>query len=676
MTMQKISIGLLLFLLFTLKAEGQTKGLMNTTESPFSLMQSTDLEATRFTGGFWKERFDVCQHTMVPFMWDIFNDAERSHSFRNFEIAAGLYEGEHDGPPFHDGDFYKWLEGAISVYAINKDPELNQLIDQVISVMQRAQREDGYIHTPVNIAERNRPEEAVAFAERLDFETYNLGHLMTAACLHHRVTGKETLLNMAIKAADFLLHFYETASADLARNAICPSHYMGVTEIYRTTRDPRYLELAKNLIDIRGLVTNGRDHNQDRIPFRQQTTAMGHAVRANYLYAGVADVALETGDSTLLKPLDLIWKDLVQSKVYITGGCGALYDGVSPDGTTYDQPSIQLIHQSYGRPYQLPNLTAHNESCANIGKLLWNWRMLQLTADTKYAHWLEQTLYNSILSAVSLDGKRYFYTNPLAVNNDLPYELRWSKDREEYISHCNCCPPNVVRTVAQVNNYIYSLSENTLWCHLFSDSQLKTELPEGGRIELRQKTDYPWDGKVVFEIADAPASNYSIKLRIPDWADDASISINNKGTKPVQAGSYATLTRKWKKGDLVTLEMPMKTRLIQAHHLVEETRNQVAVQRGPLVYCLESPDMPEGQRIFDFALSARSTFTPIPMQMEGSKIMALEVDALLINTEEENALYRELKSPGDWPKQKIRLIPYYAWNNRGPSEMSIWIPLR
>lgn len=675
----RIKFYLLLFFLsvfFITRLFGQKNGLLNTSESKYSKMHNVDMNSVTFTNGFWKERFTICKDSMVPFMWSVFNDAERSHSFRNFEIASGLFEGEHNGPAFHDGDFYKWLEGAVSIYAITKEAELDKLLDYIISVIGKAQRADGYIHTPVIISRKNNPDAPAEFAERMDFETYNLGHLMTAGAVHYRVTGKTNLLDIAIKSADFLYVFYETASADLARNAICPSHYMGVTEMYRTTKNPRYLELAKNLIEIRSLVTNGADHNQDRVPFREQEEVMGHAVRANYLYAGVADVILETGDETLLEPLNKIWEDLVSSKIYITGGCGPLYDGVSPDGTTYDQPYIQQIHQAYARPYQLPNLTAHNESCANIGNMLWNWRMLQISGEAKYAHWLEQTLYNSILSAVSLDGKRFFYTNPLSVNHDVPFELRWSKDREEYISHCNCCPPNVVRTVAQVNNYIYSISDNSVWCHLFADNDFKTKLPNGEVVEISQKTDYPWDGLVEFTIKKAPKNDFSLKIRIPEWAENSTISVNGKEMPKPAVGEYFELSQKWKKGDKIDLDMPMRTRMIQTNPLVEETRNQIAVQRGPVVYCIESPDIPEGYRIFDFAISEDALFKPVDIVMDNSKIKALEVDAIVIGDKENKALYSELKPKNSKVQKTIRLVPYYSWNNRGVSEMSVWIPVR
>jgi DUF1680 family protein len=338
---------------------------------------------------------------------------------------------------------YKWLEGCAAVYAITKNPKLDALMDQFIERVVKSQRADGYIHTPVIIDELNKgidthsntnntvigtavggKDEKGAFANRLNFETYNLGHLMMAGITHKRATGKTTLFDAAVKATDFLCHFYETASAELARNAICPSHYMGVVEMYRATGNKRYLELSKNLINIRGLVENGTDDNQDRIPFREQYNAMGHAVRANYLYAGVADVFAETGEQQLMDNLTSIWKDIVTRKMYITGACGSLYDGTSPDGTNYTPDSIQKVHQSYGRAYQLPQSTAHNETCANIGNMLFNWRMLQTTGQAKYADIVEMALYNSVLSGISLDGEKYFYTNPLRMSKDFPYTLR------------------------------------------------------------------------------------------------------------------------------------------------------------------------------------------------------------------------------------------------------------
>lgn len=675
-------------------AVAQSGGLTDMSHSKYSKMVNTPLGAVKWTGGFWGERFDVYSNTSLQSMWATWSNPDISHGFRNFEIAAGTCEGEHWGPPFHDGDMYKWLEAVAAVYAVNKDPKLDALMDKFIEQVVKAQRADGYIHTPVIIEERNKgidthsenrqqtvigtkvgaEDEKGAFANRLNFETYNLGHLMMAGITHYRATGKRTLFDAAIKATDFLCHFYETASAELARNAICPSHYMGVVEMYRATGNPRYLELSKNLIDIRGMVENGTDDNQDRIPFREQYNAMGHAVRANYLYAGVADVYAETGEEQLMKNLTSIWNDIVNRKMYVTGACGALYDGTSPDGTCYEPDSIQKVHQSYGRAYQLPNSTAHNETCANIGNMLFNWRMLESTGDAKYADIVETALYNSVLSGVSLDGKRYFYTNPLRLSDDFPYTLRWPRERQEYIS-CFCCPPNTLRTICEAQNYAYTVSENALWCNLYGQSELTTKLGKHD-LKVSQVTGYPYDGKVVLTFNAVPKKQeMALHLRIPAWCDKATVTVNGEPVAvEAKANTYATINRVWKKGDVVTLDMEMRVKLMESNPLVEETRNQVVVKRGPLVYCLEGMDVAGGKRIDDVLIPADIQFTPKEITIDGSKMVALEGEARLMQEDSwDNVLYREVGKADQ--KVKIQLIPYFAWGNRGKSEMTVWMPL-
>lgn len=672
----------------------QSNGLTDMSKSEYAKMANTPLGAVRWTNGFWGERFNVYSSISLQSMWNTWNNPDISHGFRNFEIAAGTCEGEHWGPPFHDGDMYKWLEAVAAVYAVNKNPELDVLMDKFIEQVVKAQREDGYIHTPVIINERNRgvdthskqkqmvigtkvgsEGEKGAFANRLNFETYNLGHLMMAGITHYRATGKRSLFDAAVKATDFLCHFYETASAELARNAICPSHYMGVVEMYRATGNPRYLELSKNLINIRGMVENGTDDNQDRIPFRNQYKAMGHAVRANYLYAGVADVYAETGEEQLMKNLTSIWEDIVNRKMYVTGACGALYDGTSPDGTCYEPDSIQKVHQSYGRAFQLPNSTAHNETCANIGNMLFNWRMLETTGDAKYAEIVETALYNSVLSGVSLDGKRYFYTNPLRISADFPYTLRWPKERQEYIS-CFCCPPNTLRTICEAQNYAYTVSENAVWCNLYGANELNTSLGKKMPLVLTQETGYPYDGKVKLTFVEAPKKQaLSLYLRIPEWCDNATVKVNGESVDiATKANTYAQVNRVWKKGDVVELDMEMKVKLLESNPLVEETRNQTVVKCGPLVYCLESMDIEGGKKIDNVLIPADMQFTTKEMTIDGSRMVALEGIARLIDEDSwSNTLYREV---GKADKQvKIRLIPYFAWGNRGKAEMTVWMPL-
>jgi DUF1680 family protein len=655
-------------------ALAQSKSLTNTAQSPYSKLSSVDMGNVQWTTGFWAERFKACRDSMIPHMWSVYTDNKSGHAIQNFEVAAGLDTGSHVGPPFQDGDFYKLLEAMTAMYATNKDKKLDEELDKTIAIIAQAQRADGYIHTPTLIDERKNPAKAKAFEDRLNFETYNLGHLMTAACIHYRVTGKKNFLNIAIKATDYLYKFYKTASPELARNAICPSHYMGVVEMYRTTRDPKYLELAKNLIDIRGLMKDGTDDNQDRIPFRQQTAAMGHAVRANYLYAGAADVFAETGDTTLTHTLNLVWNDVVNRKMYITGGCGALYDGVSPDGTSYLLKDVQQVHQAYGRDYQLPNFTSHNETCASVGNVLWNWRMLQLTGDAKYADIMELTLYNGMLSGISLSGTKYLYTNPLSVSDDMPFAQRWSKDRVGYIAYSNCCPPNVIRTIAELNNYVYSISDKGLYINLYGGNNLATKLKNGSTVKLSQETDYPWNGAIKVTLKEAPAEAFSMFFRIPGWSEGAKLTVNGKAAQVnLISGQYAEINAQWKAGDVIELNLPMPVNMVEANPLVEEIRNQIAVKRGPIVYCIESAGIPKDKNVFNLSLSSKVNLTPQHIVIDNANITALTGKAELQNANWKNHLYRNVNNK-DLGTVNVQLIPYFAWGNRGHVEMETWIP--
>lgn len=664
---------ILAFALTSLSAAyGQTKALVNTSASKFARLRSTDLNAVTWTTGFWADRFAVCRDSMVPNMWQTYTNPNLSHAFRNFEIAAGLEQGNFKGPSFHDGDFYKTLESVAGMYALTNDKKLDEWMDKAIAVIGKAQAPDGYVYTKAIIQQKKTGEKKM-FDDKLSFEAYNFGHLMTAACVHYRATGKTTLLDIAKKATDFLIGFYNTATPEQARNAICPSHYMGIMEMYRTTHNSNYLTLAQKLIDIRGQA-EGTDDNSDRVPFRQMKKVIGHAVRANYLFAGAADVFAETGDSTLLKTLDLMWDDVINRKMYVTGGCGSLYDGVSPEGTSYKPDTVQKVHQSYGKAYQLPNYSAHNETCANIGNLLWNYRMLQITGDAKYADVMELELYNAILSGVSLGGTRFFYTNPLSASDDYPYKLRWMGGRQPYIRLSNCCPPNTVRTMAEVSSYSYSISDKGLWINLFGSSKLNTNLPNGTPLRLTQTTNYPWDGAISLQLDQVSTKPFSLFVRIPGWCRGASIKVNGAVVQAtLTPGKYAELTRTWKAGDKVEISLPMPVKLIEANPLVEETRNQVAVKRGPLVYCLESVDNP-GTKLTDIALSVKNDFKPTPVNISNSNLMALEGTASrLPEGNWTNQLYREVSDKAPAPV-RVRLIPYYAWANRGHSEMQVWIP--
>ncbi len=657
------------------------RGLVNTFSSPYVRLRSVDMNDVQWTQGFWADKFDQCARVMVPNMWQLLKDTEISSAYHNFLIAAGRAEGYHRGPKWNDGDFYKWFEAAAYVYGKTQNEALNCLMDEIIEVIGEAQREDGYLHTPVIIEQWQDIEKAREFAERMDFEMYNFGHLMTTACVHFRATGKTTLLDIARKAADYLYHYYQTARAELALNAICPAHYMGVVEMYRTAGEERYLELAQNLIEIRDLFKEGGDDNQDRLPLREQTEAVGHAVRANYLYAGVADVVAETGDEGLLKTLFTLWDSVTNQKMYITGACGALFDGASPYGSK-DQPAITRTHQAYGRPYELPNVTAHNETCANIGNGLWNWRMLQLTGEGRFADILELVLYNSLLSGISFDGKKFFYTNPMRVLKDQPYQLRWSRTRQPYIE-CFCCPPNAVRMIAEINSYAYCVSngdgvlEGAVWVNLYGASVLDTRLPSGAKIRLEQVTDYPWDGDVKIVIHAAEMPNFALMLRIPGWADSAVVTVNGETTGvEARPGEYCEIGREWAAADTIKLEIPMAPRLLEANPFVEETLNQTAIQRGPVVYCLESADLPEGTGVLDIRIPSDIELRPrIDSLLLGEHLTVLEGRAVHFpQVEWSRHLYRNLQNPEPEPID-IRLVPYYAWGNRAEGEMTVWLSL-
>jgi len=665
--------------------------------SPYAVIGEISINEMKWTKGFWAERLEVCHYSMIPAMWKILSDDSLSHAFANFRIAAGLEEGIHSGPPFFDGDFYKWLESVASMYALTKDPDLDALMDHVIEVIAKAQREDGYIHTPVIIAERNRARTAMeevrgtgvndrdassntapaAMTDRLHFEVYNFGHLMTAACRHFEATGKRSLLDVAVKAADYLGEKFAVPDPQTAKNNICPSHYMGLIELFRITGEPRFRDLAAALIENRNLIQDGTDDNQDRIPFRQQRRAVGHAVRANYLYAGVADIYAETGDATLLPALMSIWDNVAHTKTYITGATGALYDGVSPDGAE-DHWSIQRVHQAYGREYQLPNTTAYNETCANIGNALWNWRMFKITGEAKYMDIVEIVLYNSLLSGISLDGTKYFYQNTLREEKVMPVPLRWPRHRTKYLSSF-CCPPNVVRTIAGCGTMAYGIDDDGIKVNLYGGNRVETRLKSGHPIVLSQESDYPWNGEVCLTVEEAPQVSFSISMRIPSWANGATLSIEREGTSeslPCTQGTYASMTRIWRAGDRIRLFLPMKARMLLAHHLVEESRNQAAVMRGPIVYCIESEDLPPSVCIRDVFLHSDAVFEEEAGEGSLAGLTLLRcIGSRLLRLEDETVLYSEI-SPYAFEPIMLRLVPYYAWDNRSQGEMTVWLPIR
>jgi DUF1680 family protein len=663
------------------------------TSTPHATLQPIPLGEARWTTGFWADRFELCRTQMLPGLGRLMESTNYSQFFRNFEIAAGFAEGRSRGASFNDGELYKLIEAASAVQAIAPSDYFDRSLDRSIAVIAQAQRADGYLHTPVLIRQRNGDTNAAPFQDRNNFELYNLGHLMSAACVHHQATGKTNLLAVACKAADFLAQALSNGPPDVLRSSVCPSHYMGLVALYRETGEARYLKLARDLFAQRSKIKDGGDDNQDRVPFEQQRSAIGHAVRANYLYAGAADMFLETGDASFWKPLLPIWTNLVSQKMHVTGGCGALYDGASPFGTK-DQKNITRTHQAYGHNYELPNTTAHNETCAAIGSVLWNWRMFLATGEGRFMDVLELALYNGVLSGVALDGTNFFYTNPLRVTDPLPTDLRWPRTRVPYVSSF-CCPPNLARTIAESAGYAYATSSNAILVNLYGASTLTTTLAGSGPAKLTQQTEFPWSGRVRIVVERCSGKEFALKLRIPGWAKEAALRVNNG---PIQrsgdsaerrqtlgqetaalsrdaATGYWEIQRAWQPGDFVDLALPMSVRLLEANPLVEETLGQTALQRGPVIYCLESADLPAGVRVMDISVPDSAEFLVRYDQRLLGGVVALEGRALARQRGDwTGQLYRDIQ-PTPAREVPVRFVPYSVWANRGPSEMSVWLPL-
>ncbi len=669
------AIAFLFCLTATWTALGQECGIINNSASPHSMLQSVNLNEVCWTAGFWKQRFDLVKDVTIPKMWTYFNGGGNSH-WTNFRLAAGLTEGQWSGTSWHDGDLYKWLEAVAHVYIVTRDPALDRHMDEVIEVIGKAQQSDGYLSTRIILEKRKR------FENIHHHEMYNMGHLMTAACVHYRATGKMSFLNIARKTGDYLYDTFKDLHPELAHFGFNPSNIMGAVELYRTTGDRKYLDLANVFIDMRGSRPagsrhhglGGTDQTQDRMPLRKETEAVGHAVTATYLYCGAADACMETGDATLLAALHRIWSDVVRRKLHIHGGVGPLTRGLSFRNDD--------VHEAFADPYFLPNRKCYCETCSNIGNAMWNWRMLNITAEARYAEIMERVFYNSGISGLAQDGDHFFYSNVLRrlgpkvplLRSDTPE--RW-KHRHGY-----CCPPQLARTIAKMHGFAYSTSEKSLWVHLYGSNELETALSDGTTVKLTQETDYPWSGDVKITLELARQAAFALRLRIPSWAAGASIRVN--GTRVVHnisAGTYAALKRTWKTSDTVELTLPMRVRLVHANPMVEELRGQVAVMRGPLVYCLESVDLPDDVDVMDVRLTRKIRLQPHfdrqllngLVMLEGQAVAAVDPD-WSDEPYDSSLLYKEYV-PAESRLVRLRLIPYYAWANRGAGQMTVWMPL-
>lgn len=622
-----------------------------------------------FTDNFWLPRIETIRNVTVPFA---FRKCEETHRIDNFAVAAGIKEGKFNSPyPFDDSDVYKIMEGASYLLAVKEDNGLDAYMDSLISLIGAAQEPDGYLYTTRTIggssihpwAGKKRWEN-----ERDNsHELYNVGHMYEAAVVHYQATGKRDFLDIAIKSADLLCNTFGPEEGKLT---VAPGHQeveIGLVKLYRATGDRRYLDLSKFFLDARGKYDkydrNSKDqfrsgaYWQDHKAVIDQDEAVGHAVRAAYMYSAMTDVAALRNEQTYRVAVDNLWDNVTGKKMYITGGIGSTRHG-----------------EAFGKNYELPNSTAYCETCASIANCMWNLRMFMLHGDAKYIDVLERSLYNAVLSGISLDGKEFFYPNVLSCDEN-------GAERSEWFN-CSCCPSNLSRFIPSIPGYVYATSDAGVYVNLYGANQAGITLGNGKRIDMSQKTPYPWEGNIELTVTPESKQEFSIMLRIPGWvdnrpvpsdlytymnADEKKIVIKINGevqNAPIEKG-YAVLARKWEPGDVIQLTLPMEVHKNKANDKVEADINHLSVERGPIVYCAEFAD--NNGAVLNYVLKSGDEFavSPAPALFDGVNLLKGHVDRVVADKN-----YEVIKSV----KDSLTLIPYYARSHRGNGEMTVWFP--
>ena len=597
--------------------------------------------SVKVDGGFWGQRLQASREVTVPLA---FSKCEETGRYRNFENAAHPSDTIHVGGfSFDDTDVYKTIEGASYLLQTYPDEKLKNYIDSVLVIVAGAQEPDGYLYTARTMNPKHPHEWAGSKrwekVEELSHEFYNLGHMLEAAVAHYQATGQRNFLDIAIRYADCVIREVGPNPGQVVR---VPGHQiaeMGLAKLYLATGDKKYLDQAKFFLDYRGKTEHRDPYNQTHLPVLEQKEAVGHAVRATYMYAGMADVAALTGDQGYIHAIDTIWDNIVSKKMYITGGIGSTNDG-----------------EAFGANYELPNATAYNETCAAIGMVYVNHRLFLLHGDSKYYDVLERTLYNGLISGVSLEGDAFFYPNPLEVRKERKYQ------RQAWFG-CACCPSNISRFIPSLPGYVYAVKDNDVYVNLFMGNTSTLQV-NGKPVTLKQETAYPYSGevKLVIEEANQP---FTMKVRIPGWARNEampsnlyafadglqsqySVKINGEVIKTELQQGYCSISRDWKTGDVVELSLDLQPRLVKANNQVEADRGRVAVQCGPIVYCAESPD--NEQSIGSITLNGQ---TQLKVEWQPEKLHGI------------NQIVTD---------NGVTLIPYYAWAHRGVSDMEVWIP--
>lgn len=627
--------------------KSQNAFVVDTNQSPNARLRPVALGDVTLTDTFWRERQTFIRTVTLPSQFD---SLEATGGLDNFRRVSGRKTGESSfyGMYFNDSDIYKWLEAASFTIATEPDPELERMMDICITEVEAAQREDGYLNTYYELERHHE-----RWTNPDYHEMYCAGHLFQAAVANYRATGETRLLNVAKRFADHICDTF--GPKDEGKRPWVDGHEeveLGLVELYRATGEKRYLNQAHYFVEARGHGLARRkdpEYAQDHKPFTEMDAMVGHAVRAVYYTSGVTDLYLEMGGEAYRKTLETLWHNMTSKRMYVTGGIGSRYEW-----------------ESFGKDYELPNERAYTETCAAIGSVMWNWRMLALDGDARYADLLEWTLYNAVLPGWSLDGRGYFYQNPLSDDGT---------HRRQTWFYCACCPPNVARLIASFSGYIYSLSEDTVWLHLFADSALDTTLPGGQRVSLKQQSNYPWDGDI--QITVEQASNFSLKVRIPGWCAHApTVRINGEAMdREVTPGSYLELKRSWQQGDTVTIELPLAVRFLEAHPYVTELNEHLAVTQGPLVYCLEATDNP-GFDLRDFVVTDSPEAVTSAHSDDLGGIVKLRLNGEVQHKTFEG-LYRPLTTAHyDTSVTTAIAIPYYAWANRAAGQMQVWLKNR
>ena len=646
-----LTAGLVALLAFPALAKSQAKASHGYPIDP------VPFTSVKVTDDFWGQRLKASREVTIPLA---FSKCEETGRYLNFVKAAHPSDTIHvGGLAFDDTDVYKTIEGASYLLQTYPDKRLESYIDSVLVIVAAAQEPDGYLYTSRTMNPKHPHEWAGSkrweMVEDLSHEFYNLGHMVEGAIAHYQATGKRNFLDIAIKYADCVCREIGDGPGQVAR---VPGHQiaeMALAKLYLVTGDKKYLDQAKYFLDKRGYTSRTDEYSQAHKPVIEQDEAVGHAVRAAYMYAGMADVAALTGDSTYIKAIDRIWDNIVGKKYYITGGIGATSNG-----------------EAFGKNYELPNMSAYCETCAAIGNVYVNHRLFLLHGDSKYYDVVERTLYNGLISGVALDGGGFFYPNPL--------ESMGQHQRQPWFG-CACCPSNIARFIPSLPGYVYAVKDDDVYVNLFMSNNADLSV-DGKQVVLSQQTGYPWNGNITVNIDKNKAGKFDLKLRIPGWVKNRPVPSDlytyTDGKRPgykvtvngepaegaLTPDGFYTIGRNWKKGDRVELILDMEPRTVKANSKVEADRGRIAVERGPIVYCAEWPDNDFDVLSVFVNQKPQFSMTVKPDLLEG--ITTLTTDAQVLSYDDKGRLQAK--------DVKLNLIPYYAWCHRGSGNMAVWLP--